>query len=112
MAEKVRRMAISDAEQLLVPSRKRLKLNLASMSSIKKVTGADLYKSGLISELTHHKNDITLQHYNGFGYVQSTAPTLWCDCLVSHTNCYGGQCMGNGTGSLLRSWVLNYYQNP
>ena len=26
------------------------------------------------SELTHHTNDITLQHYNGFGYVQSTAP--------------------------------------
>jgi len=28
------------------------------------------------SELTHHTNDITLQHvhYNGFGYIQSTAP--------------------------------------
>jgi len=28
------------------------------------------------SELTHHTNDITLQHYNGFGLVQSTAPTF------------------------------------
>ena len=53
MAETVRRMAISDAEQLLVPSRKRVKLNLASMSSIKKFSGADLYKSGLIAYLTH-----------------------------------------------------------
>jgi len=53
MAETVRRMAISDAEQLLVPSRKGVKLNLASMSSIKKFTGADLYNSGLIAYLTH-----------------------------------------------------------
>jgi len=53
MAETVRRMAIGVAEQLLVPSRKRVKLNLASMSSIKKVTEADLYKSGLIAYLTH-----------------------------------------------------------
>jgi len=42
------------------------------------------------SQLTHHTNDVTLQHYNGFGYVQSTAPTFMMWLLVSHANCYGG----------------------
>jgi len=47
-------------------------------------------------------------HYNiimVLGTYRAQHQNVWCDCLVSHTNCYT-VAMGNGTGSSLRSWVL------
>jgi len=58
------------------------------------------------SELTHNTNDITLQHYNGFGYgAQHHDVTAW---RAIQTATVAMHADGNGTGSSLRSWVLNY----
>ena len=44
------------------------------------------------SELTHHTIEnytAALIHYHGFGY-RAQHQNLWCDCVESHTNSYGG----------------------
>ena len=122
MVETVRRIAISDAEQLPVPS---WKSNDDQQSSIKQFTCVDVYKSGLIAYLTHFYTDLTISLkfliFCGWGLWGSLKEfgIFMCTCCV-YIDRRRGEEEGDGVpvhhysgewGTLLPPWKQPGYGN-
>ena len=120
MVETVRRIDISDAEQLPVPSWRR---NDDQQSSIKQFTGIDVYKSGISHSFLHWSHSFSLKFliFCGWGLRGSLKELgiSMCTCCV-YIDRRRGEEEGDGVpvhhysgewGTLLPPWKQPGYGN-